>query len=149
MIKPFILGSTIAVLSALPALATDWEVTGVSNRTRETVAIDMDSIDRVSQYDVRFRYLIGKDLVQASVNCDSSLVTPNTGNPFVPDMMGATREMIKLACRAEKNNYGVSESETCSYRSYEEYRQAMGLRRTFVSDLGEAVFNLIRKSCKD
>ncbi|MBD1823668.1 hypothetical protein H6F51_14365 [Cyanobacteria bacterium FACHB-DQ100] len=44
------------------------------------------------------RYLIGKDLVQASVNCDSSLVTPNVGKSFVPDMTGATREMIKIAC---------------------------------------------------
>ncbi|BAS57202.1 hypothetical protein LBWT_31560 [Leptolyngbya boryana IAM M-101] len=59
----------------------------------------MDSIDRSNgKYDVRFRYLIGKDLVQASVNCDSSLVTPDQGKPFVPDMTGATREMIKLAC---------------------------------------------------
>lgn len=100
MLKSIILGSSIAFLSALslPAIATDWRTTGVSTRTRETVAIDMDSINRVSRYDVRFRYLIGKDLVQASVNCDSSLVTPDQGKPFVPDMTGATREMIKLAC---------------------------------------------------
>ncbi|MBD1823669.1 hypothetical protein H6F51_14370 [Cyanobacteria bacterium FACHB-DQ100] len=53
MLKPFILGSAIAVLSSLflPATATDWRTVGVSSRTRETVAIDMDSIDRVSQYD--------------------------------------------------------------------------------------------------
>ncbi|MBN8564535.1 MAG: hypothetical protein J0L70_28795 [Leptolyngbya sp. UWPOB_LEPTO1] len=112
MLKSIILGSSIAFLSALslPAIATDWRTTGVSTRTRETVAIDMDSINRVSRYDVRFRYLIGKDLVQASVNCDSSLVTPDQGKPFVPDMTGATREMIKLACgerrdRASATNY--------------------------------------------
>ena len=101
MLKPFILGSAIAVLStlSLSAIAADWRITGVSNRTRETVAIDMDSIDRSNgRFDVRFRYLIGKDLVQASVNCDSSLVTSEQGKPFVPDMTGATREMIKLAC---------------------------------------------------
>lgn len=113
MLKSIILGSSIAALSTLflPALATDWRTTGVSTRTRETVAIDMDSINRISRYDVRFRYLIGKDLVQASVNCDSSLVTPNQGKPFVPDMTGATREMIKLACgdeqiRAYDRGYG-------------------------------------------
>ncbi|MBW4441871.1 MAG: hypothetical protein KME10_11670 [Plectolyngbya sp. WJT66-NPBG17] len=109
MLKSFIFGSAIATLStlSLPAIATDWRTTGVSSRTRETVAIDVDSINRVSQYDVRFRYLIGKDLVQASVNCDSSLVTPDQGKAFVPDMTGATREMIKLACeeRRESTNY--------------------------------------------
>ncbi|MBD1842492.1 hypothetical protein H6F89_03490 [Cyanobacteria bacterium FACHB-63] len=81
MLKSLILGSSIAVLSTLflPAIATDWRTTGVSSRTRETVAIGMNSINRVSQYDVRLRYLVGKDLVQASVNCDSSLVTPDQG----------------------------------------------------------------------
>ncbi|MBD1847321.1 hypothetical protein H6F89_28725 [Cyanobacteria bacterium FACHB-63] len=107
MLKSLILGSSIAVLSTLflPALATDWRTTGVSSRTRETVAIDLDSINRVSRYDVRFRYLIGKDLVQASVNCDSSLVTPDQGKPFVPDMTGATREMIKLACGEKSREF--------------------------------------------
>lgn len=107
MLKSLILGSSIAFLSALslPAIATDWRTTGVSTRTRETVAIDMDSIDRSNgKYDVRFRYLIGKDLVQASVNCDSSLVTPDQGKPFVPDMAGATREMIKLACGGNQSS---------------------------------------------
>jgi hypothetical protein len=111
MLKSLILGSSIALLSALslPAIATDWQTTGVSTRTRETVAIDMDSIDRSNgKYDVRFRYLIGKDLVKASVNCDSSLVTPDQGKPFVPDMTGATREMIKLACGGNSGSSGTS-----------------------------------------
>jgi hypothetical protein len=104
MLKCLILGSAIFTLFSLPALAADWRTTGVSTRTRETVAIDMDSINRISRYDVRFRYLIGKDLVEASVNCDSSLVTPDQGNPFVPDMTGATREMIKLACGSSRDS---------------------------------------------
>lgn len=111
MLKSLILGSSITFLSALslPAFATDWRTTGVSKQTRETVAIDMDSIDRSNgKYDVRFRYLIGKDLVQASVNCDSSLVTPDQGKPFVPDMTGATREMIKLACGTNSSSSRTS-----------------------------------------
>lgn len=99
--------STIAaiLMSSNAAKATDWQTVGVSSRTRETVAIDLDSIDRSrGQYDVRFRYLIGKDLVKASVNCDSSLVTPDMGKPFVPDATGATREMIKIACGTNRNS---------------------------------------------
>ncbi|MBW4527268.1 MAG: hypothetical protein KME18_19120 [Phormidium tanganyikae FI6-MK23] len=127
MLKSLILGSAIATLStlSLPAIATDWRTTGVSSRTRETVAIDMDSINRVSRYDVRFRYLIGKDLVQASVNCDSSLVTPDQGKSFVPDLIGATREMIKIAC--SENGYGRVDNQR-------EIRRGVEVRGFWVSD---------------
>ena len=93
------IGFGAVVMPGLEASATDWRVMGVSRRTNETVALDMNSIQHRSQYDVRFRYLIGKDVVNASVNCTSSRVTPNKGAAFVPDMTGATRNIVTLVCR--------------------------------------------------
>ncbi|MBW4444399.1 MAG: hypothetical protein KME10_24900 [Plectolyngbya sp. WJT66-NPBG17] len=76
---------------------SDWVVTGVTKRG-ETVAIDYNSIETYSRFMASFRYLIGRDLVHAEVNCQSSLVTTNRGKPFVPDLAGPTRKMIGIAC---------------------------------------------------
>ncbi|WP_156427068.1 hypothetical protein [Leptolyngbya sp. NIES-2104] len=96
----------------------------------------MSSINRVSRYDVQFRYLIGKDLVQASVNCDSSLVTPNIGKPFVPDMTGATREMIKLACgeKEKPNSANYEQGYGHGSRVSAPAERGLDLRGFWVSD---------------
>lgn len=151
MLKQLFFGCIIAILPSLPAIAVDWRTTGVSRQTGETVAIDVNSISRISRYDVRFRYLIGKDLVQASVNCDSSLVTPSKGKPFVPDSSGATREMIKLACDSQE----TSTSDSSYFFGRGVYQRASGhggikARGFFVSDAAIAqTRNLLRQISPD
>lgn len=51
MLKQLFFGSAISILPILPAIAVDWRTTGVSRQTGETVAIDMNSINRLSQYE--------------------------------------------------------------------------------------------------
>jgi len=111
------LGLTLAFVAITPAGAADWRTLGVSNRTRETVALDMDSIDRKDPVNIKFRYLIGKDVVNAKVNCPSSKVTPSKGKAFVPDMTGATRDMIRIVCRGKKSQYDVSAFEVGAVRN--------------------------------
>lgn len=115
---------------ATPAKASNWVKMGVSSVTKETIAIDVDSIDRVSQYDVKFRYLIGKDLVQASANCDSSMITPDQGKPFQPNMSGATRNLLNRVCKgstrdetsySKREKFQVSQADIEMVRRISEY----------------------------
>lgn len=118
--------SSTVLIAVSPAKASNWVKMGVSTVTKETIALDVDSIDRVSQYDVKFRYLIGKDIVQASANCDSSMITPDQGKPFQPNMSGATRNLLNRVCKggtSDETSYGQRERFQVSQADIETVRR--------------------------